>query len=114
MRAPEIGFGLFILSAPTPFDRAEARDLKRDAAAIIARRFPDAAELYARRGWTLPASIGRVYDSRRAEEALGFRCRTGFVEVLDALRDGTALPFAHDPTYLSPKEAGLEIPAFRL
>jgi UDP-glucose 4-epimerase len=112
LRAPEIGFGLFLLSAPTPFDRAEAGDLKRDAASVIARHFPDAAELYARRGWTLPASIGRVYDSRRAETALGFRCRTGFAEILEALRHGRALPFAHDPTYLSPKEVGLERYAF--
>ncbi|WP_348270936.1 NAD(P)-dependent oxidoreductase [Methylobacterium sp. ARG-1] len=112
LRAPEIGFGLFLLCAPTPFDRAEARDLKRDAATVIARHFPDAAELYARRGWTLPVSIGRVYVSRLAETALGFRCRTGFAEVLDAVRDGRGLPFAHDPTSLSPKEIGLERYAF--
>jgi UDP-glucose 4-epimerase len=34
--------------------------LKTDAPAVIARYFPDAAALYARRGWLLPASIGRV------------------------------------------------------
>lgn len=105
-RAPEIGFGLYILSAPTPFRSGDAAALKRDARAVIARLFPDAAELYARRGWILPASIGRVYDSGRAAEALGFRCRTGFAEVLDALRAGRDLPFAHDPAYVPPKEIG--------
>jgi nucleoside-diphosphate-sugar epimerase len=103
-RAPELGFDTFILAAPTPFDRSETAELKHDAAAVIARHFPDAAELYARRGWTLPASIGRVYDSGHAERRLGFRCRTGFTEVLEALREDGALPFAHDPSYLSPKE----------
>jgi len=104
-RAPALGFGLYLLSAPTPFRREEAAGLKRDAAAIIARHFPDAAALYRRRGWTLPASIGRVYDAGLAERELGFRARTGFAEVLAALRDGGRVPFAHDPGYVSPKEA---------
>jgi nucleoside-diphosphate-sugar epimerase len=103
-RAPALGFDTFILSAPTPFDRADAAELKRDASAVIARHFPEAPTLYAKRGWTLPASLGRVYDASHAERRLGFRCRTGFAEVLSALREGRELPFAHDPSYLSPKE----------
>lgn len=101
-RAPALGFELFLLSAPTPFGRHEATELKRDAAAVIARHFPDAPALYAARGWTLPASIGRVYDAGHAARRLGFRCRTDFAAVLAALRDGGALPFAHDPAYVSP------------
>ena len=62
------------------------------------------AELYARSGWTLPASLDRVYDPSRAERLLGFRCRTDFRAVLDALARGGELPFAHDPAYVSPKE----------
>jgi nucleoside-diphosphate-sugar epimerase len=104
-RAPDLGFDLFIISAPTPFDPAEAAELKCDAAAVVARHFPDAPELFARRGWMLPASLGRVYDAGNAERRLGFRCRTGFAQVLDALRSGGELPFLHDPSYLSPKEA---------
>ena len=102
-QAPQLGFETFILSAPTPFVRADAAQLKTDAASVIARYFPEAEGLYAERGWTLPATIGRVYDAGHAERRLGFRCRTGFAEVLAALRDKTALPFRHDPTYLSPK-----------
>ena len=102
-QAPQLGFETFILSAPTPFVRADAAQLKTDAASMIARYFPEAEGLYAERGWTLPATIGRVYDAGHAERRLGFRCRTGFAEVLAALRDKTALPFRHDPTYLSPK-----------
>ncbi len=103
-RAPALGFDTFILSAPTPFDRSDARALKSDAAAVVARYFPDAPALYARRGWTLPASIGRVYDSSHAERRLGFRFSTGFAEALSALREGGELPFAHDPSYVSPQE----------
>jgi nucleoside-diphosphate-sugar epimerase len=75
-RAPEIGFGQFI----------------------------EAAGLYARAGWTLPAHIDRVYDPSLAEARLGFRCRTDFAAVLRALERAEDLPFAHDPDYVSPKE----------
>lgn len=105
-RAPDVGHGVFVISAPTPFTQANCGDLKRDAAVVIARAFPDAAALYAARGWTLPASIGRVYDAGLAERVLGFRCETDFAAVLAALRDGAPLPFAHDPAYVSPKERG--------
>jgi len=103
-RAPELGFETFVVSAPTPFRREDADALKRDAPSVIARCFPDAAELYARRGWTLPRSIGRVYDAAKAERLLGFRCRTDFASVLDALRSGGELPFEHDPDYVSPQQ----------
>ena len=103
-RAPEIGFGTFIISAPTPFRKEEAEELKRDAGAVVLRHFPEAAELYARQGWTLPRSIGRVYDSRLAEDRLGFRCETDFASILDALTNGRPMPFVHDAAYISPKE----------
>lgn len=103
-RAPEIGFGTFIVSAPTPFVRDEVAALKADTPTVIARHFPDAAALYARRGWQLPPSIDRVYDSSLAERVLGFRCATDFAAVLEALRDEAELPFAHDADYVSPKE----------
>jgi len=105
--APALGFDAFILAAPTPFVREEGEELIRDAPAVIARHFPDAAALYAQAGWTLPASIERIYDSSRAEARLGFRCRTDFTAVLEALRHGKQLPFAHDPSYVSPKESGV-------
>lgn len=103
-RAPALGFDTFILAAPTPFVPAECEALRRDARAVIARHFPQAAALYARAGWSLPASIDRIYDPSRAECRLGFRCRTDFAAVLDALAQGAELPFAHDPAYVSPKE----------
>ena len=103
-KAPEIGFGTFIISAPPPFSPDEAEALIDDAPAVIARHFPNAAALYARAGWRLPDHIDRVYDSTLAERRLGFRCRTDFAAVLRALERGEELPFAHDPSYVSPKE----------
>jgi UDP-glucose 4-epimerase len=101
-RAPGIGFGLYIVSAPPPFAHADVTALKTDAAGLIARLYPDAPALYAARGWRLPGSIGRVYDPSRAARDLGFVCRTDFAAILAALDRGAPLPFAHDPDFVSP------------
>jgi nucleoside-diphosphate-sugar epimerase len=103
-RAPELGSDLFVLSAPTPFRREDLAELRRDAAAVVARRFPDAPALYAARGWRLPETIDRVYDASHAERRLGWRARTDFAAVLRALREERDVPVAHDASYTSPKE----------
>jgi UDP-glucose 4-epimerase len=101
--APEIGFGTFILSAPTPFARDDVAALKCRCAGGDRAHFPDAAELYARMGWQLPASIDRVYDAGLSNAVLGFRCAT-ISRLLQALREGAPLPVRHDAGYISPKE----------
>lgn len=103
-KAPGLGFQRLVLSAPPPFARSDAEALIEDAPGVIARAFPQAASLYAERGWVLPAHIDRVYDPSKAERLLGFRCQTGFAAILKALEDGTEMPFAHDADYVSPKE----------
>jgi UDP-glucose 4-epimerase len=102
-KAPNVGFGLYVVSAPTPFNRDEVAALKSDAPIVISRLFPDAAALYANRGWSLPASIGSVYYASTIEHDLAFRCHTDFAAVLSALRDGRTTPFEHDASYVSPK-----------
>lgn len=103
-KAKGLGFQRFILSAPPSFTRDEAEMLIDNAPQVIARHFPKAAELYAARGWVLPEFIDRVYDPGKAERLLGFRCKTGFSEILKALENGGEMPFAHDAGYVSPKE----------
>lgn len=105
-KAPDVGFGLYIVSAPSPFDRSECAALKRDAVAVILQHFPDAADLYANRGWRLPQQIGRIYDASRIGRELGFRCETDFAAMLEALRSGAPMPFAHDGTFRSPSLHG--------
>lgn len=104
--APRIGWGVYLVSAPPPFTRADAARLKADAAGLVAERFPEAPSLYAARGWVLPQSLGRVYDPSEIERELGFRCATDFAAVLAALREGRDMPFTHDPGYVPPKEMG--------
>ncbi len=101
-RAPAIGFGVYVICAPTPFARDHAAALKQDAASLVARLFPEAPGLYAARGWSLPRSIGRVYDASQAEHALGFRAQTDFAAILYALQQDQPPPFAHDPAFVSP------------
>jgi UDP-glucose 4-epimerase len=84
-RAPEIGFREFIICAPTPFRPDDAAELIVDAPSVVARYFPDYPAIYARRGWTMFRSIDRIYSAQRARDELGFRCATGFAEVLTGL-----------------------------
>jgi UDP-glucose 4-epimerase len=104
--APSWGCETFVLSAPPPFTRDDAEELARDARAVIARHYPDAADLFARTGWVLPATIDRVYDPAKAGRMMGWRAQSDFGSVLAALRSGSPLPFAHDPDYISPMVAG--------
>ena len=88
-------FELFVVSAPTPFEPSDIQALRSDAEAIIRKRAPDVAELFDRRGWSLPRMIDRVYDPAVAMRALRWRACYGPTEVatqLDAQDVATMLP----------------------
>jgi UDP-glucose 4-epimerase len=87
-RAAAIGFGKYVISATTPFTRADLAGLSDDAPAVVRRLFPDYAAEYARRGWQMFPSIGRVYVNARARADLGWAPRYDFRTVLDALKAG--------------------------
>ncbi len=87
-RAPVLGFGKYIVSATTPFERADAPALGRDAAAVIRARCPGVDEVYAARGWVLPRVLDRVYDNALARRELGWCPRFDFDHVLARLRAG--------------------------
>lgn len=87
-RAPALGFGRYIVSATTPFAPGDLALLRSDAPRVLRDRFPDCEALYARRGWTLPARIDRVYVNAHARRALGWTPRFGFDHVLASLREG--------------------------
>lgn len=85
-RAPELGFGKFIISATTPFNESELAELRRDAAAVLARHCPDYLAEYQRRGWRMFDSLDRVYVNRLAREQLGWQPRHDFAHVLASLK----------------------------
>jgi nucleoside-diphosphate-sugar epimerase len=86
--APRIGFGRYIVSATSPFQCDDLAGLRVSAAAIARRRVPDYEEEYARRGWTMPPTIDRVYINERARRELCWRPAYDFARVVALLRAG--------------------------
>jgi nucleoside-diphosphate-sugar epimerase len=74
-RAPHLGFGRYVVSATTPFTRADMAQLRTDAATVLARRAPLAAVVWRERGWRFPDRLDRVYFNARARHDLGWRPR---------------------------------------
>lgn len=87
-RAPEIGFGRYIISATTPFVADDLTELRDDAATVVARHVPAYQAEYAHRGWRMFPGIERVYVNAAARQALGWRPRYDFTYVLERLRAG--------------------------
>ena len=78
------GCELFVVSGRSPFLPSDAGELLCDAGAVIRRRLPEAEAWFARRGWTLPGRVDRVYDIGRAERLLGYRPRFDFASLFAA------------------------------
>jgi len=93
-RAPQIGFGRYVISATTPFTRDDLPELRSDAAAVVRRRVPAFEAEYARRGWSMMPTIDRVYVNERARRELGWQPRHDFAAVVARLHS--------DPDFRSP------------
>jgi len=87
-RVATIGFGKYIISATTPFLPEDLALLRVDVAAVVRRRAPEFEAEYARRGWTMFASIGRVYANEKARRELGWRPRYDFSRIVERLAAG--------------------------
>jgi UDP-glucose 4-epimerase len=85
-KAPSLGFRKFIISATSPFSRADLAELRRDAPAVVRRYAPDHVAEYARRGWKMLPSIDRVYVNDRARMELGWRPKYDFARIVAGLR----------------------------
>jgi nucleoside-diphosphate-sugar epimerase len=78
----QVPFGLYNISARSPFQREDLPELLRDAPGVVGRRAPDVARLLERRGIPIPRSLDRVYVIERAEAELGFHPRFNALELL--------------------------------
>ena len=85
-RAPELGFGRYIVSATTPFRPEDAAELVADPAEVVERRVPGALAEYERRGWSIGSSIDRVYVNERARRDLGWQPTWDFASAIEQLR----------------------------
>ena len=87
-KAPELGFGCFIVSATSPFRREDAPALAVDTPSVVARYAPGYERVFRDRGWEMFASIGRIYDNRLAREVLGWSPEYSFQRAIADLLDG--------------------------
>jgi nucleoside-diphosphate-sugar epimerase len=87
-RAPEIGFGRYVISATTPFTPDDLTAIRDDLPSVVSALFPDYEEIYAGRGWRMFPSIERVYVNERARRELGWSPRYDFRRALDRLAEG--------------------------
>jgi UDP-glucose 4-epimerase len=87
LRAPELGFGRYIVSATTPFTPDDLADLRTDAPAVVERHVPF-ADLYARLGWRMFDAIERVYVNAAARSDLGWAPQYDFAHALKRLAAG--------------------------
>ncbi len=77
------GYDVFNISAQSPFSKDETEELLHDARAVLLHHFPSLETTFSRRGWTLPASIDRVYVIDKAVRCLGYRPRFNFEAFID-------------------------------
>ncbi len=87
-RAPQLGFGRYIISATTPFQPEDLAELNNCAPAVVQRRFPEYVELYERLGWAMFDRIDRVYVNQAARKDLSWQPKYDFSYVLQCLKTG--------------------------
>lgn len=79
------GFHRFIISGKTPFSQLDCQRLYQEADNVIKEQLPSVAESFNQRGWALPTSLDRVYDSSLAQVELNWQPKYGFDSVLEML-----------------------------
>jgi nucleoside-diphosphate-sugar epimerase len=87
-QAAGLGFGRFIISATTPFTRADADELGRDAPRALERVIPESSAIYSARRWKMLPTLDRVYDNERARRLLGWQPQYDFRRALNAIAHG--------------------------
>jgi nucleoside-diphosphate-sugar epimerase len=88
-KASDIGFDRLIVTATTPFQTGDATKLGIDAPSVLEHYIPEYVDEYARRGWQMFPTIGRVYDNARARNILGWEPRHNFSAVIKSLGSGS-------------------------
>jgi UDP-glucose 4-epimerase len=92
--AQRIGFGRFIISATSPFDRHDLAQLRGNAAAALRAKVPGFDAVFRSRGWTMPDDIDRVYVNEHARTVLGWTPEYTFARALEDI--------SHDRDHRSP------------
>jgi len=78
------GTETFNISAETPFQPTETRELLNDPWRVVDRLYPEAGKVYDRMNWAKPSSIDRVYVIDKAKRLLNYQPRDNFWEFLQS------------------------------
>ncbi|AYZ36131.1 NAD(P)-dependent oxidoreductase [Chryseobacterium indologenes] len=76
-------FEIFNVSSRSPFKMEDVETLKRRPLEVIAKRVPQAIDLYREKGWNFPETIDRVYNSDKASKILGYNPKFTFEYLLE-------------------------------
>ena len=87
-RAPELGFGRYIISATTPFLPEDLPELNACAPVVVRKRCPEYVAIYKRLGWSMFDKIDRVYVNDAARKDLGWQPKYDFAHILGCLKSG--------------------------
>lgn len=87
-RAHAIGFAKYVISATTPLIHDDLAALRTEPAVAVKRRCPEYTEVYARLGYSMFATIDRVYDNGKARRELGWQPKFDFARVVAQLSEG--------------------------
>ena len=90
-RAPKIGFGRYIISVTTPFEKHDLAGLRADSPQVVRHRVAKFDALYESLGWRMFLRIDRVYLNRKARAELGWRPQYDFARVLGQIEVGEAI-----------------------
>jgi UDP-glucose 4-epimerase len=85
-RAKSIGFGTYIISATTPFRKADLWDLRIHANEVVKHLYPEFLSIYEQRGWKMFPSIDRVYVNDLARTELGWKPKYDFSYMLGQIK----------------------------
>jgi nucleoside-diphosphate-sugar epimerase len=90
-KAHAIGFGTYIISATTPFTKADLLNLRLHATEVVKRLVPEYVDIYGQRGWKMFPSLDRVYVNERARTELGWQPKYDFKYILEQIRSSNDL-----------------------
>ena len=86
--ASGVGFGRYVISAPTPFQPEDCARLRGFAPAVVQQRVPEYEPIFRKAGFRMFDSIDRVYVNNSAMRDLNWQPEFDFGRVLAQIEQG--------------------------
>jgi len=88
IKAVDIGFANYVISAPSPFKKGDLATLRNNPEAVVSAHYQRFTSIYRKVGFRMFGDIDRVYASDAARSDLGWMPSHDFGSVLKQLEDG--------------------------